>query len=111
MLTTMFPLSHTCHITMLLGVVNGGLPSWELVVDLAGDVTLEASHGLFLDATFVESASDVVAGSLVADHAGGRADRPTVHGDGGLSTSRPGRVVHRGTPTHIGKSNWKEVRK
>lgn len=55
---------------MLLGVVKGELLSWELVVDLSCDVALEASHGFFLGAAFVESAGDVVAGSLVADHAG-----------------------------------------
>ena len=54
--------------TMLLGAVKGELAAWELVVDLAGDVALEASHGFFLGAAFVEAAGEVGAGSLVAEH-------------------------------------------
>ena len=55
---------------MLLGVVKGELSSWELVVDLAGDVALEAADGFFLGASLCESTVDVGAGAFIADHAG-----------------------------------------
>src|SRR4051794_36334591 len=55
--------------TMLLRAVKGELRSWELLVDLAGDVALQASDCFLLGAALVGSAGDVVAGSLVADHA------------------------------------------
>ena len=54
---------------MLLGAVKGELGAWELVVDLAGDVALQASEGLLLGAAFLDAAGDVVTGALVADHA------------------------------------------
>jgi hypothetical protein len=55
---------------MLLGVVKGVLSAWELVVDLACDVALEASHRFFLGAALVHLSGDVAAGAFVADHAG-----------------------------------------
>ena len=56
---------------MLLGVVKGEfLMAWELVVDLAGDVALEAADGFFLGAALGDAAGDVGAGAFVADHAG-----------------------------------------
>ena len=41
-----------------------------MVVDLAGDVALEASEGFFLGSTLCDAFGDVVLGSLVVDHAG-----------------------------------------
>jgi len=55
---------------MLLGMSRGGLGSGEVVVDLACDVAFEAADGFFLGEPVGESAVDVVACSLVADHAG-----------------------------------------
>ena len=54
----------------LLGVVKGELGSGEVVVDLSCDVALEASDGFFLGESLCHPSCDVIACSLVGDHAG-----------------------------------------
>ena len=55
---------------MLLGVVKRGLWLGEMVVDVAGDVALEAAECFFFGEALFHASRDVVAGSWVADHAG-----------------------------------------
>jgi len=57
-------------VTMLLGAVKGELVSGQIVVDLAGDVALEAPEGFFLGESFLGAPLDVGPGSRVVDHAG-----------------------------------------